>query len=96
MIFNESLAGILGFNNMMVYHSGKTYLAKDGMLLTLKTVETLFVYCDVLAHVVMGDVMAPLLRFVDVKHAAENGGMHKIRNPPLYVPLQKKHFVLSK
>jgi len=92
VIFNESLAGILGFNNMMVYHSGQTYLAKDGMQLTLKTVETLFVYCDVLEHVVVGDVMAPLLRIVDMKHATENGRMHKILNPPLYVPLQKKNF----
>ena len=62
------------------------------MQLTLKTVETLFVYCDVLEHVVVGDVMAPLLRIVDMKHATENGRMHKILNPPLYVPLQKKNF----
>jgi len=55
VIFNESLAGILGFNNMMVYNWGKSYLAKDGMQLTLKTVEALFVYSDVLEHVVVGD-----------------------------------------
>jgi len=27
-----------------------------------------------------------------MKHAAENGRMHKILNPPLYIPLQKTHF----
>jgi len=36
--------------------------------------------------------MAPLLRIVDMKHVAENGRMHKILNPRLYVPLQKKNF----
>jgi len=31
-----------------------------------ETVPTLFVYCDVLEHVVVGDVMALLLRIVDM------------------------------
>jgi len=46
----------------------------------------------VLEHVVVGDVMAPLLHIVDMKRTAENGRMHMILNPPLYVPLQKKNF----
>jgi len=44
------------------------------------------VYCDVLEHV----VVTPLLRIVNIKHATENGRMHEILNPPLYVPMQKK------
>ena len=77
---------------MFVYYPGTTYLAKYDVQLTVKTVETLFVYCDMLEHLVVADVMAPLLRIVDMKHATENGRMHKILNPPLYVPLQKKNF----
>jgi len=64
----------------------------DSVDVTVKTVETLFVYCDVFEHVVMGDMMAPLLRIVDMKCTPENGRMHKILSPPLCVPLQKKHF----
>ena len=45
-----------------------------------------------LEHVVVGDVMAPLLRIVDMKRTAEHNIMHKILNPPLYIPLQKKNF----
>ena len=92
VMFNEALGRILGFEDMLVYYPGTTYLAKYDVQLAVKTVETLFVYCDVLEHVVVGDVMAPLLRIVDMKHATENGRMHKILNPPLYVPLQKKNF----
>jgi len=36
--------------------------------------------------------MAPLLRIVDMKRTAEHNRLHKILNPPLYVPLQKKNF----
>jgi len=91
-MFNESMRRILGFKDMTVYYPGKASLAKYGMQLKAKTVETIFVYCDVLQHVVMEDVIAPLLRIVDMKHAAENGRMHKILKPPLYVALQKKNF----
>ena len=60
--------------------------------MTSETVSTLFVYCDALEHVVVGDVMAPLLRIVDMKRKQTYGRMHQVLNPPLYVPLQKKHF----
>jgi len=92
VMFNEALGRILGFEDMLAYYPGKTYLTKYDVQLRVKTVETLFVYCGVLEHVMVGDVMAPLLRTVDMKHATENGRMHKILNLPLYMPLQKKKF----
>jgi len=58
--------------------------------MSAKTVFTLFVYCDVPEHVVVGDVMAPLLRIVDMKRKQTYDRMHQVLNPPLYVPLQKK------
>jgi len=51
----------------------------------------MYIYCDVIQHVVVGDVMAPLLRIVDVK-TASTSVEHQILNPPLYVPLLKKNF----
>jgi len=69
------------------------YTARNPPDMSPETVPALFAYCDALEHVVVGDVMAPLLRIVDMKRTADNGRMHKIVNPPLYVPLQK---ILSK
>jgi len=45
----------------------------------------------VLQHVVVGDVIAPLLRIVDMK-TASTSVKHQILNRPLYVPLLKKNF----
>jgi len=51
----------------------------------------MYIYCDVLQHVVVGNVMAPLVRIVDAK-TASTSVKHQILNPPLYVPLLKKNF----
>ena len=91
IMFNASLRRILGLEDM-VHYPAKTYGAKYNVDLLVKTTETLFIYYNVLEHVVAGDVMAPLLPIVDMKRGTEHGRMHKILNPPLYVPLQKKNF----
>ena len=54
-------------------------------------IPTLYVYCDVLEHVVVGDVMAPLLRLVNMK-VTQSHAVHQIMNPPLFVPVQRKNF----
>ena len=56
-----------------------------------KGLYSLYVYCDILEHVPIGDVKAPLLRVVE---ACGNFGdtIHKTYERPLYIPLQKKHF----
>ena len=51
----------------------------------------LYVYCDVLKHVVVGDVTAPLLHIVNME-VTQSHAVHQIMNPPLFVPLQKKNF----
>ena len=93
--FSPSLARKLGYLPLSTYGVGE-HIASRETDLTVKNVETLFVYCNVLEHVVVGDVMAPLLRIVDTKRMAEHNIMHNILNPPLYIPLQKKTFTLSK
>ena len=56
-----------------------------------KGLYSLYVYCDILEHVPIGDVRAPLLRVVEVcgKHGDT---VHKTFERPLYIPVQKKHF----
>jgi len=53
--------------------------------------NSMYVYCDLLEHVPVGDTRAPLLRIVNV---CGNSGESINRNydKPQYVPLQKKNF----
>ena len=46
----------------------------------------MYVYCDLLKHVVVEDTKTPLLRIVN-KPARMYEIVHKIFNPVLYVPL---------
>jgi len=89
--FNVGLAKMSGFTKDLSYGPGK-HIAQYSTDMSSEIVPTLFVYCDALEHVVVGDVMAPLLRIVDMKRKQTYGRMHQVLNPPLYVPLQKKHF----
>lgn len=53
--------------------------------------HALYVYCDVLECVPVGDTLAPLLRIVEV--TGQKGEMVHIQyDQPRYVPLQKKEF----
>jgi len=54
-------------------------------------IHSVYVYCDMLEHVPIGDTKAPLLRIVD-KPRRSHGNVHQVLNPTLYVPLQNKHF----
>ena len=54
-------------------------------------IHSLYVYCDLLEYVTVGDTSSPLLRVVDAR--GRNGNMqHRIYEPPRYIPLQKKTF----
>ncbi len=51
----------------------------------------MYVYCDVLENVPVGDTKAPLLRVMPV--TGKNGDVSSICfDKPMYVPLQKKCF----
>jgi len=53
--------------------------------------HSLYVYCDVLENVPVGDTEAPLLRIIS--GAGDHGSeIHQTFDPPRYIPLQKKHF----
>ena len=54
-------------------------------------VSSMYVYCNVLEHVPVGDTKAPLLRIVRVTDKSGHN-VHTIYEKPLYVPLQQKNF----
>jgi hypothetical protein len=54
-------------------------------------IHSLYVYCDILEHVPVGDTNAPLLRIVDT-HGINGDMQYRSFEHPRYVPLQKKHF----
>jgi len=86
--FSEKLSAILGMEELVVYepfYNGERPHDIDGGL------HALYVYCDVLECVSVGDTMAPLLRIVEVK--GPSGEMTHIQyDQPRYIPLQKKAF----
>ena len=85
--FSEDLANLLGFEGGERYASDKSALHPYS--LSLNNVDNMYVYCDLLEHVVVRDTKAPLLRIVN-KPVKLYGIVHKIFNSVLYVPLQKK------
>jgi len=90
---SSTLMNKLGFVNMLNDgFGGGRHIAKNQCDINGETVQTLFIYCDILEHVIVGDVMAPLLRIVDMKRKQSHGKMHKTPHALLYVPLQKKQF----
>lgn len=86
--FSKKLAMMLGLNAQLVEAAstvGDRPLDIEGGL------HALYVYCDVLECVPVGDTMAPLLRIVAVK--GPRGEMSYTQyDQPRYIPLQKKAF----
>jgi len=77
---NISLVQKLGFNHLLSYSQGDHH-AQYPSNMSQETVPTLFVYCDVLEHVVVGDVMALLLRIVDMIRKKSYVRMHQTLRP---------------
>ena len=88
---NDELKYILGITSTPhTWSNSATFTGEEVCDIDGK-VTSLFVYCDILEHVPIGDVKAPLLRTVGV-----NGKFGEIVrcifDKPLYVPVQKKNF----
>jgi len=86
------LAHILGHSNYQWYGEGEYYAQAEMKLPPRMMITTLYVYCDVLEHIVVGDIHAPLLRVIDMRPNSRLEKMHKTFVSPLFVPLQKKSF----
>jgi len=75
---SSTLINKLGFVNMrMDGFGGGPHIAENQCDINGETVQTLFVYCYILEHVVVGDVMAPLLHMVDIMRKQSHGKMHE-------------------
>jgi len=56
-------------------------------------IRSVYIYCDILEHIAVGNTRALLLRIVDNPRKTY-GNVPQTTNPILYVPLQKKNFVM--
>ena len=81
--FSRDLARILGFNELRYAHDATAPLTVS---IAMEHIFLIYVYCDLLEHVVVGDTKAPLLRIVD-RPPRMQGNSHTIFNPILYVCL---------
>ena len=86
---SPDLARLLGFDANVMYDRG--VITAKRLPDFVGHVQSVYVYCDLLEHVTVGDTKAPLLRIIDKPHTP-SGNVHQVLNPTLYVPLQKKCF----
>lgn len=87
--FSPDLARLLGFDSDVKY--SREEMTGRRLPNLIGQIHSVYVYCDLLEHVPVGDTTAPLLRIVD-KPVTTHGNVHQVLNPTLYVPLQKKNF----
>ena len=92
---SDALYAILGFDKDQLafqQHSTSNGIVEGNRAVDINGgIHHVFVYCDVVEAVPVGDTLAPLLRVVETQHASQ-GFIHEIFNPPRYLPLQKKEF----
>ena len=92
ILLSEELAAILGFSTKLNRHPAPGgSLEGDRVSDVRGGMHGMYVYCDVLENVPVGDSLAPLLRIVDVE-GLNGDTIHRTFVHPRYVPLQKKEF----
>jgi hypothetical protein len=91
--FSECLKPILGFDGALIRNEStaiKQYIAPLASNVQ-SGIHSLYIYCDVLENIAVGDTQAPLLRIVNA--SGEYGDViNKNFDPPRYIPVQKKRF----
>ena len=88
--FSPDLARLSGLRSDETYVTGEDVISERERNLS-SNIRSVYVYCDLLKHVPVGVTKAPLLRIVD-KSSELEGNVHRVFDPTLYVPLQKKCF----
>jgi len=88
--FSPDLARLSGLRSDETYVTGENVISEREPNLS-SNIRSVYVYCDLLKHVPVGVTKAPLLRIVD-KSTELGGNVHRVFNPTLYVPMQKKCF----
>ena len=95
IVFTPGLGNILGYNEredvINVWGKPDALITLHNTYNTEVNCQSLFVYCDILEHTVVGDTKAPLLRTISV--TGKHGNIvREIFDKSMYVPIQKKHF----
>ena len=91
VIFNTALQSKLGFHQTRGYYFNRSMGMTPQM--DVVDVRSLYVYCDLLEAVHVGDAKVPLLRIVNrPENRNKRGNLHQTMNQILYLPIQKKHF----
>jgi hypothetical protein len=99
LIFSESMRNLLGIKPGDLTRIPKTNKSHhDEYVVTPsntydvdRNCSSLYLYCDIVDQVIVGDTKAPLLRSIDV--TGQHGSTVRERfEKPMYVPVQKKHF----
>ena len=89
--FSLDLARVLGFKAGKKYSLENVPILGERMIDLTSNLNSLYVYCDLLQPVLVGDTKAPLLRIVD-KSKKTGDVTYRAMNPIQYVPIQKKCF----
>jgi len=89
---NGPLSQLLGFSAGRVFIRGRNTAEKPPKLPGIDQIRNLYVYCDIVENIIVGDSSTPLLRIVEVTRDESRTRIHTIINTPLFVPVQKKSF----
>jgi len=89
--FSPPLAHMLGFSEYQLYSGRIEHKATIPADLMGET-KSIYIYCDLLEHTLVGDTKAPLLKIVKRASTVDSEIGHASFNPVQYIPLQKKSF----
>jgi len=89
---NGRLSELLGFSVGRVFVRGRNVAEKPPKLPGIDQIHNLYVYCDIVEPVIVGDTSTSLLRIVEVTRDESRTRIHTVINTPLFVPIQKKSF----
>lgn len=88
---SKSLSSILGFNSTEPFHSNTSHRATTFPLMK-RAITALYVYCNIVDAVYIGDVKAPLLLTCPFKRSDSFNIVHQQEFlNPCYVPLNRAH-----
>ena len=91
LVLNEPLAMMLGFDVRTMIGPDRFESSTIPDMDAALSSSSLYVYCDIIEHNVVGDSKVPLLRLVNVK-GKHGERVHQKFTMPIYIPLQKHHF----
>jgi len=89
---NGPLSELLGYRAGRVFVRGRNAADNPPKLPGIDLLHNLYVYCDIVENVIVGDSSTPLLRIVEVTRDETRTRIHTVINTPLFVPIRKKSF----